>query len=671
VGAGSPVTPQVAGNGAAGDVFAVVALNGCPSLATTGRAYLDANAPEIVLIPFPAPGVPPVLDQDEVASLDEALGLQARKVPVYFSVDAATAAQMSATSGTPVTEGDILVSYRRGDWRVARSYAQLGLPAGADVDAIAIAESVPGEISQVYYSVRGPLGALSAGGLLPSAVYQPPMLPGTLPIVFLPPARMACLPTDDVDAMSILDPGQIPAGTCFLAIGPGPCTSAGALEEDPGGNPAATLWHPEGYCSWNGSYSVSGPFSTGVFTSIVGSPAAFQVFGNGLDDPITTESPLPGAFPFFGLSASDVQISLNGFVALDQNLSLGGGYFANDPIPNSNLPNNYLAPWWDDLHTGVSGSVWAQALPAGGFLVEWNSVEKFPPFTGGELATFQLLLSESPVLGTVSFLYGAQSFGGNSWDATIGIEDASGVLGIDVTGQGNNNSSFPSGFFPRIDLLPTGTPVSSPGGWAMAYNRGDLGLYDYNTPTANAGALVLPTAVPAGTKNLSLSFDYTKETEAGGTSAFDQCFVEARRTFPAGAAWQPLLPASLPTPIPGNSTCPFVTTVTESAAAPGSPLASFVGNGGSLRFRFDSIDNVANTYGGWTIDNLCLQGGPVAFFLAYGQGCVAGCPTGGGAYPRIGASAPPISPSTFSVTLTGGPPSGAAILLLQAPFSMP
>jgi hypothetical protein len=879
VGAGYPITPEVTTDGAAGDVFTLVTKGGCPGL--RGPA-LETDAPEVVLFPLPAPFPFPNLSQDELSNVDAPFAYQVRKVPVYFSVDTETAGLLSAASGIPVTGGDILVSYRRGDWRIAMSHTALGLSAAADVDAIAVEESLPGVIANVYFSVRGPLGAASASGFLPSEVLQITVGSGSTPTVFLSPSKLGCLPTDDVDAMSILDPGLLfSTNYCFAAVGTGPCTSAGTLEEDPGGTPSETLWHPEGFCFWDGNYQVSGPFPTGPYASIVNGPGAFLVWGSGLDDPISQPLLLPGGFPFFGSATSDVQVSVNGFVAFDQNPPLAFSFFFSDPIPNSNPPNHVAAPWWDDLHTGSLGSVWAQPLPSGGFLVEWDSLEKYPWNSSGELASFQLELSPSPVAGTVKFRYGQQTFGSNPWAAAVGIENATGSAGIDATGLGVFNSSFPGGSFTELQFTPTGSPVPSPsGGWAMAYNLGDQGQYDYDQQSgggsiANTGALVLPTGLPAGTKNLSLSFDYMKETEGSGNPTFDQCFVEMKQTFPSpapnyaatplapsfasisgavgevvlllpvtddtttpatplpapfsffgvpkgsfqvnnngwiafdqalgggfftnapiptaaapndaifpwwddnylfagvgsvstlvtgagdlivqwtseghfgtvagshnatfqailhpspldtiefrydgasfvagpawsatigvedasgssgldvtglgaantglppngfslapalvtppGSPWNDLLPSTLPTPIAGNSVCPLVTTVTETVSTLGSNLASLLGNGGSLRFRFDTLDAAANNYAGWYIQNLCLQGGPVAFFQRYGEGCAPGGGSGG-SFPRIGTSGPPVSPSLITITLANGPAGGAALLLLNVPFSMP
>ncbi|MGH7152275.1 MAG: hypothetical protein ACREIU_16330, partial [Planctomycetota bacterium] len=175
------------------------------------------------------------------------------------------------------------------------------------------------------------------------------------------------------------------------------------------------------------------------------------------------------------------------------------------------------------------------------------------------------------------------------------------------------------------------------------------GQYNYDTGAPNAGALRTPrVGLPAGTKNVLLSFDYLLQTEVGGTSSFDQAWVEAASSFSAPPSWTALSG----TPIPGNSPCPSLTVFTQTAP-PGSPLAPLVGEGGSLRFRFDTGTNQQNNYAGWSVDNVFLTGGPICFFQRYGQGCAPGCGpvdtpgcnTSCATFPRIGATGVPSSPS--------------------------
>jgi hypothetical protein len=137
-----------------------------------------------------------------------------------------------------------------------------------------------------------------------------------------------------------------------------------------------------------------------------------------------------------------------------------------------------------------------------------------------------------------------------------------------------------------------GVPVSASFGTnAAAYNQGDVGNFTYNTGAANEGAIETPLIVPAG-GCLSLSFDYTKDTEGGGTNTFDQCFVESK---PVGGAW------GVELQVPGISPCGTPTSVTGLGLANVPTGSSF-----QQRFFFDSVDSVSNNYAGWYVDNVVI-----------------------------------------------------------------
>jgi hypothetical protein len=671
VGAGYPVTPEVNTDGAAGDLFVLVTKGGCPTLR---GATLEMDAPDVVLVPFPGSVPVPALNQDELSTLDIPFAYRIGRTPVYFSVNAATAALMAASSGLPVTGGDILMSNRQGDWAIAVPHASLSLTGAGELDALAVQETIPGSPGTVYFSVRGPVGSAAASGLNPATVYTIVVGSGSGPIAFLPPSQLGCLPTDDVDAISILDPGLFTQNYAFTSIvsapgsPPGSGPPPGTFEEEPLGVPDDTLWHTEPYCSWDGTYIFPGPNFPG-FSSIVGSPGAVLIHGAFVDDDMGLPSPLPFPFRFAGVPKTSFQVSANGFVVFDQ--ALGSGFFTNAPIGNPSLPNDYAAAWWDDLHTGSSGSVLSELLPSGDLVIEWNNVEAYPANASGEFANFQVVLSPSPVADTVRFNYGSITSGSDPWSATVGIEGVGGAAVFDPMSGSASNSYFPWGTFSTVELTPNVVPLpSSFGGTVVAYNLGDQGIYDYDTQgpggsVANTGALVMPSGIPLGTKDLTFSFDYMKETEGGGTATFDQCFVEVRRTFPAGQPWLPLGTTGMP--IPGNSACPSVTTISETAANPLSPLSSLLGDGGSVRFRFDTLDAIGNAFQGWYVGNGGLQGGPVGFFQRYGVGCApAGAPL-----PRIGSSGAPLSPSVIALELDDGPPSAPLALLINTSLGMP
>src|SRR5262249_2903495 len=104
------------------------------------------------------------------------------------------------------------------------------------------------------------------------------------------------------------------------------------------------------------------------FTSILGNPSAVVLMGPGNDDTSSASTPLPLAFSYFGAAKSTFQANANGFLAFDQ--ALGAGFFTNVAVPNAGAPNDMIDPWWDDLHTGVGGSVLYDTV-GGSLIVEW------------------------------------------------------------------------------------------------------------------------------------------------------------------------------------------------------------------------------------------------------------------------------------------------------------
>ncbi|HET6205143.1 MAG TPA: hypothetical protein VFI25_20305 [Planctomycetota bacterium] len=179
---------------------------------------------------------------------------------------------------------------------------------------------------------------------------------------------------------------------------------------------------------------------------------------------------------------------------------------------------------------------------------------------------------------------------------------------------------------------------------AAAYNRGDVGTFDYATGTsANGGAIESPVIPGLPSPHVTLAFDYAKETESAGTGSFDQCFVEAR---PAGGAWTTYAQ------VLGNSPCPTSTTASVALAGLSSDWQH--------RFRFDTVDGNANSYSGWTVDNVRAR--TSGTFSTFPSGCGSPAPT----LTPIGT---PGLGETVSFALGGV--TGAPILWIGFPSSVP
>jgi len=236
------------------------------------------------------------------------------------------------------------------------------------------------------------------------------------------------------------------------------------------------------------SVSYTSAPSPSSLTSILGNPATVILFGPGSDDNVTTVG-LPISFAYYGVSKTQVAISVNGLVGFTPGLI--GASFTNDPPGTPGAEDDIVMPWWDDLHTGTIGNLAYQTTPGGSFVIEWNSVQHFPSNASGENATFQVVLNPSPA-NTIQFHYDQATFasGLDPWTASVGIEDASGGNALDLTALGANNSLFrPTDY--TLTPMPSGPPMVIPsynvsttpfGMTSIAGQPGEVVVFNSATP---------------------------------------------------------------------------------------------------------------------------------------------------------------------------------------------
>ncbi|MGH2652683.1 MAG: hypothetical protein ACRDHK_15910, partial [Actinomycetota bacterium] len=217
---------------------------------------------------------------------------------------------------------------------------------------------------------------------------------------------------------------------------------------------------------------------------IAGAPGALQVFcpppcvpglgGVCVDDEGATV-PLTFPFSFWGEPKTQVQLSMNGIAAFD--FSLGANGIGNPlnpiPFPSAAVPNDWAAPWWEDLElddpSPLTGAWWVISGPVGNrvLTMEWVNLSRFT--TGcadsGDRINCQLEFREAGNL--VAMKYGTQVVGAGPNDASVGLENKTGTVAIDGTGSGPNN-----GIFPTTDLVYT---PCSPNGVVLPFGNGCAG----------------------------------------------------------------------------------------------------------------------------------------------------------------------------------------------------
>jgi hypothetical protein len=144
-----------------------------------------------------------------------------------------------------------------------------------------------------------------------------------------------------------------------------------------------------------------------------------------VDDDVAGPIPLNFSFKFFEFSYSEIFISSNGLLTFGD----GDRSYRNVDIPRDELPNAYIAPFWDDLVVGGSATnsrVYYKYLDnPNRFVVEWRNVNRRST-TPEPLITFQAILYADT--GNILFQY--KTMAGTLDQATAGIEDSDGRDGL-------------------------------------------------------------------------------------------------------------------------------------------------------------------------------------------------------------------------------------------------
>ncbi len=131
-------------------------------------------------------------------------------------------------------------------------------------------------------------------------------------------------------------------------------------------------------------------------------------------------------FSFYGNTYSTVNICTNGFI----NFGSSSTSWSNVDLPNSNSPNNTIAPFWDDLKPSAGGDMYYSTIgiaPNRTFIVEWRNVPHYgSAYTSTTDYSFEVHLQETT--NSIRFVYGDMVGAFNKGSsATIGIENGSGT----------------------------------------------------------------------------------------------------------------------------------------------------------------------------------------------------------------------------------------------------
>ncbi|MEM7515438.1 MAG: hypothetical protein AAF368_00750 [Planctomycetota bacterium] len=183
-------------------------------------------------------------------------------------------------------------------------------------------------------------------------------------------------------------------------------------------------------CCGNGLYELLLPSGTNAPVS----DEATSLF-DGLADDSAVVTPLGFCFDYFGETYDRVTVTTNGLLVFgNDDTGFLGAQFANQPIPDTNDPDNLIAVLWDDWVVAPSNApgagvfVETTGMPgARTFTCEWRDVTEFGDL--GSIATFQAKLREETGAITTSWVSVPPTFPG---DRTSGIENDAGTEGIAV-----------------------------------------------------------------------------------------------------------------------------------------------------------------------------------------------------------------------------------------------
>jgi subtilisin family serine protease len=287
---------------------------------------------------------------------------------------------------------------------------------------------------------EGAVSNLASGTTLPPPVAQ--LTPTTIN-----EALFTGETADHVLTLSNIGPGTldftIPTPTVGepLAMPPAPL-ELGKDDSDPrSGSPVTSgQGGPDaaGY-RWVDSDQPGGPAFAWQDISTTGTPVGLTT-----DDSTSAPIALGFNFPQYGTFFDSIRVCTNGWLSFTSSATA----YANQPLPNSGAPENFVAPFWDDLNPGGTNRIFFQSF-GNRAIVQWHQM---PRYSGTGTYTFQAILDAS---GSITFQYLTMS--GTLTDATVGIQNSTKTVGLQVA---FNQAYLHDNLAVRINAIPQWLAVS-------------------------------------------------------------------------------------------------------------------------------------------------------------------------------------------------------------------
>jgi len=210
-------------------------------------------------------------------------------------------------------------------------------------------------------------------------------------------------------------------------------------------------------------------------------------FSNWVSGPVDIGFP----FEFYENTYTQLTVSQNGFVSFESSPSS----YLYSPLPSPQPPNDYIAPYRSTLEISGEGSTAASGVyilqggqaPVRYLVVQWQDVvSQVSEPSDYEVFTFQAVLYES---GDILFQYRDMRFSGSYVCTTIGIEDSSGMDGLEY----GANSCIPSKVYHGNAAVLIRRPPASARVQIRPLHYGGFaspgGEVSYTIPVRNTGEL--------------------------------------------------------------------------------------------------------------------------------------------------------------------------------------
>ena len=204
------------------------------------------------------------------------------------------------------------------------------------------------------------------------------------------------------------------------------------------------------------SVSVDGAASPAGYLPLAGFSGSTRVSAG---DETITNFTVPD-FVYAGEVYDRIGIVSNGYIVVGGGTGADIAYINPAPLPDAQVPNNVLAPFWTDLNPAAGGRILINVLGDGTnnwIVVEWEGV---PTYTDGEPSTFQVWLGINGA-HDVSFTYGTDVNDGDLGILTVGAENSFGSSGGMVYYDGEGAApapSFPDGNYEVLVSAVAGEP---------------------------------------------------------------------------------------------------------------------------------------------------------------------------------------------------------------------